>query len=177
MKSSYSKSTASAWGQDRVRGIQSGFALLVLVVAFSCQSPQPNETLTYPNRLFTIGEWTSFLGYEVTFYKDARITYREGGRTRTARLELRELEGLQTFLQSDDFAAALTDLRARGYEPGCCDMPEVALVVNGESLGYPVCQERPLEESVARFIELVNKLGSRHLRKLRRDPLPTTTCG
>jgi hypothetical protein len=87
------------------------------------------------------------------------------------------LEELRNFLQSNDFAAALADLRARGYEPGCCDMPEVALVVNGESLGYPVCQERALEEPVARFIDIINELGRRHIRQLRRNPLPTTTCG
>lgn len=131
--------------------------------------------------LLSIGERLSFVGYELTFYENGLVVYREGGpRDETSYLHPRDLCRLKAFLDSEDFSLVLKILSSNGYQPGCCDGHEVAFSFDGATFGYslwhPSCQERVVEEPVARFIDLVNDLGANHFFGFRRHPLPKTTC-
>ncbi len=127
--------------------------------------------------LLAVGEWQSFVGYELTFYGNGRVTY-DSGRPRNAvsHLSPGELSDLKRFLGSSEFDAALAELRANGYEPGCCDVREVAFMVGDESLGFPVCDGRVIGEALAHLINILNDMGGRHFRRMRKNPLPKRTC-
>lgn len=158
-----------------------GVLLVLLLQPMACSTYRPYEAPPRAEPLLSIGEWLSFSGYDLTFYEDGLVVLQKGGpEDKVSLLHPRELSRLKGFLNSKEFAAAVELLRMRGYRPGCCDLHEVSFVFRGESLGYPLwqpdCQERIVEEPVAGFINLVNELGRRHFRHLRRNPLPQTTC-
>lgn len=127
--------------------------------------------------LLAVGEWQSFVGYELTFYGNGRVTYANGrAREAISHLSPAELSDLKRFLGSPEFDAALVELRGNGYEPGCCDVREVAFMVGDESLGFPVCDDRVVGEALAHLIDLLNEIGGRHFGHLRKNPIPKRTC-
>lgn len=153
----------------------------LLLGSLCCSTYRPYQPGPHATALFTIGEWLNFVGYELTFYENGLVVYLEGGpKDRTSYLHPEELSKLKAFINSKMFLTALDALRKRGYQPGCCDMHDVGFTFRGESFGYPLwqptCRERMVDEPVARFIDLVNELGGRHFRALRRNPLPKITC-
>lgn len=127
--------------------------------------------------LLSIGEWLSFVGRDITFLDDGRVVYHSSRAGRTvSHLAEKELATLKALLASPEFMATLQELRASGYQPGCCDLHEVALTFQGEVLGFPVCEEEVVPSPVAAFIDRVNELAGGHFRHLRNNPLPKTTC-
>lgn len=149
----------------------------LFLMAGGCSSFGVAAPSTRTTPLLSVGEWTSFVGSNLRFYEDGYLVYERGQpKDAVARLDSAELLKLKAFLDSEQFVAALETLRAGGYEPGCCDMREVALTYRGESLGYPVCDDEAIDDSVAQLVDLINDLGSRHFRHFRGNPLPKMTC-
>jgi hypothetical protein len=152
------------------------FPLLVLLLG-SCTSAGARLQAKPSRSLLSVGEWQSFVGHELTFYKDGLVVYTRGNsKELLSRLTRKELNRLEGFLRSPEFTASLKKLRSNGYVPGCCDLHEVTFAVEGESFGYPVCEEKDIPEHLARFVTALNELGGNHFTHFRKHPFPKTTC-
>jgi len=148
---------------------------IVVVMLSSCAS-QPRRVSPSSPFPFAIGYSHGPLVAELVFHSDGYVAYWHGGPIgRPTRLSNKQFYDISAFLLSPEFEESLDWLRKVGYEPGCCDQKEVALVYQGESLGYPVCGKDPLPSSVERFIALINKVATRHFGR-RFVKLPTLTC-
>lgn len=127
--------------------------------------------------LLAIGEWLSFVGRDLAFYEDGVAVYtRSRGRTVVAKLSDKDLARLEALLRSSEFRAALRDLETSGYEPGCCDVHEMALTFDAKSFGFPVCDDKKISESVGQLIEHINRLAAAYIPDFRENPFPKTTC-
>ena len=76
-----------------------------------------------------------------------------------------------------NLGTAIESLRASGYRPGCCDMPEVEIYhrPQGFSGGYAACSSTGGQTSIGFLIELCNELGERYYPR-RFEPVPTLAC-
>ena len=150
---------------------------LVVLLSFelsACTSWSRQE-IPQSSPAFLIGYWNSFLGYELSFHSDGHIQYRSSSKSRSLKMSSSEQGQVFAFLASEEFQEALAWLREREYRLGCCDLPEVGLVYQDESLGYPVCSDTPLPSQVESFVEMVNEVASHHLGRQFVE-LPVMTC-
>lgn len=127
--------------------------------------------------ILTAGYFHGPVGFELLFYSDGEVLYRRGDvRGITIRLDERDRERLEDFWDSDTFSAALADLRQKGYSPGCCDEREVTITYKGSSVGYPVCDEVPVSESVLALVNIINEVSRAKLGSRYSEMLPSKTC-
>lgn len=155
-----------------------GLFVLLMAQAGAWSKSSAHAPVHNSKPLLSVGEWVSFIGYDLTFYDNGVVAYKRGKPGDSySRIGGDELTRLKSWLGSPEFGAAAAELRAGGYEPGCCDLHDVAFEINGEILGYPVCENRLVAEPVRGLVELLNELGSRHFRHFKTNPLPFTTCG
>ncbi len=127
--------------------------------------------------VLSVGYSVGMVSSEVFFFEDGTISYRDRGRVlRTKSLRQEDRQRLRQTLSSPRFGAAIEALRASGYRPHCCDMPEVEVFhrTRGYSVGYEVC-EAGEEPEVGFLVELVNEIGARYYPR-RFEPLPALAC-
>ena len=130
-----------------------------------------------PLPVLAAGYFHGPVGFELLFYSDGKVLYRQGDvRGVKVRLDNRDRKRLEDFLVSATFTAALAELRQGGYSPGCCDEREVTITYKGSSLGYPVCDEVPVSESVSALVNLINEVARGNLSTSYSKMLPSKTC-